>query len=242
MAELNDMIVQSIILHELSRDKNIKILELGAGSGGWTRVQTELNVKNCEWILVENFNWIDSNFSSENYDWPINKIQLKSFIEKQYSDVKISDIYDNDISMLIKSDSFNEKYKNNISVMRIDCVINFNDVVQLIEKNLTDDAVIIIDDTRVNCGLERIMLVINLIEKGYAYPLCFSQKETIICKTKDKSDYLQNHLETIIETNYKTQPFNGLYYNKEYKEFNGKVWEYMTTSNFEIFVSHVVEN
>jgi hypothetical protein len=81
-----------------------------------------------------------------------------------------------------------------------------------------------------------------LIEKGYAYPLCFSQKETILCKSKETSEYLQSHLESIIETQYKTKANNELYYHKSYKEFNKKGCKYMTTTNFEIFTGKHEEN
>lgn len=238
MAEINDMIVQSFVIEHMSTISPMKALELGSGAGGWSKIQHEMGQKTVQWTLVENFHWTGSSYNNETESsWPTNKQQLKDYIISDYPNINIERVYDIDCLDLADSSDFNDAYTNNIGIMRIDCSVEIETVIKFIENNLTDTGVIVIDDCRMNCGFERIWLALKLIERGFALPVCFGQKETILCKSREFSTELQNVIVEQIDSRQATDSNYGLYYNKEYKVFDGMEWKFITCANFKIFVA-----
>ena len=239
MAEMNDMIVQSFVIDYMSTVSPMKALELGSGrAGGWSKIQHELGNQTVQWTLVENFHWTGSSYNNETESsWPMNKQQLKDSIINEYPNINIERVYDIDCLDLTDLSDFNDAYTNNIGIMRIDCGVEIETVIKFIINNLTDTGVIVIDDCRMNCGFERIWLALKLIERGFALPVCFGQKETILCKSREYSTELQNLIVEQIDSHHAADPNYGLYYNKEYKVFDGMEWKFITSMNFKIFVA-----
>ena len=241
MAEMNDMLVQSMIIRDITQSKptRSRILELGSGGGGWTKIIHKLSEEfgnpplDVGWTLVENFMWMEDNYQG---DWPTTKEELGEAVKDMIPHAILENIYDHSVTQLIADKEFNNWYNNNISFMRIDCSATYQEIEHLIKHNLDDDAMIIIDDTRMNCGIERIYLLFELLRNNLGYPVWFGEKESMLCKNPDKAKFYSNWLaEALKEKNY------NIYWNQEYKVFFGIDCYFTTTTPFNIFVSQVKE-
>lgn len=233
MAESTDVIVASIVLQEFIRlaNSSIKALELGAGSGGWPRIINKLGATNIDWILLEDFSWVKQGYFSIDYYWPYNKEDLLRFNHELDASLHVEEVIDKQVDYSINSGRL-EKYEKSISAVRIDCDISFKEALYIIENSLVDNGVIIIDDCRINCGLNRIVLMLSLIENKHAYPVWFGSKESMICKSKEYADYLQNIIAKKIDEDYAD---SNISYNLEYKNIYNQELNYITTANFKIY-------
>jgi phospholipid N-methyltransferase len=232
MAESTDVIVESLVLSDLSNDKAIRVLELGAGSGGWPRIMNKLGAKNIDWVLLEDFSWIKTGYASSQYYWPYDKEDFINFMNQLNPSVYIEELIDKNVDNAIYSHRL-EQYENTISAVRIDCDITDKEAVYIIENCLTDNGIIIIDDCKINCGITRIELLLSLIKSKHAFPVWFGSKEAMICKSKEFAFCLQNLIADQIDKKYKD---SNIFYNKEYKIIKGDDWNFITTNNFKVFV------
>lgn len=231
MAESTDVIVESLVLSDLSKDKTIRTLELGAGSGGWPRIMTKLGATNIDWILLEDFSWVNTGYATSQYYWPYDKEDFLNFMHQLAPGIYIEELIDRTVAQTIDSGRF-VQYENSVAAVRIDCDITIDEAIYLIENCLTDTGVVIIDDCRINCGLARIMLFITLIQTGYLFPVWFGSKEAMLCKNKTHAEYLQNLIAKKIDDDYAD---SNISYNKEYKIINNTEWNFITTNNFKVF-------
>jgi hypothetical protein len=146
--------------------------------------------------------------------------------------IYVEELIDKNVDYAINSGRL-KKYKNKLSAVRVDCDITLDEAVYIIENCLKDDGVIIIDDCRINCGMARIMLFVTLIQNKHAFPVWFGSKEAMICKSHEQAIYLQNLIAEQIDEKYKD---SNISYNKEYKNINGDDWNFITTTNFKVFI------
>lgn len=229
MAEANDIIVHSLMFEYMHNDTNLNVLELGAGSGGWTRIMHSLGIHNVNWILLEDFRWADVDYDTGDFVWPTNRDELILFIEHVYPNIVIDTVIDNTVDAAIENNLL-DKYKNNVSVMRIDCDISVDAANYLINEILDDNGIVIIDDCRINCGLQRILLGTNLVTHGKLHPIWFGEKEAMYSKNYELSRELQNFVYDKI-TNKK---YNDLYVRREYAIVEGKQWNNICTTKFPV--------
>ena len=256
MALMNDMLVQSMIIRDITQSKpsrhNTKyirrvaeakptrrrILELGSGAGGWTKIMHKLSEEygnpplDVGWILVENFMWMNESWTEtkQGSNWPTTKEELREDVKDMIPHAILENIYDHSVSQLISDKEFNNCYNNNISFMRIDVSATFQEIEHFIHHNLDDDAMIIIDDTRMNCGVERIYLLFELLRNNLGYPVWLGEKESMLCKNPDKAKFYSNWLaEALKEKNY------NIYWNQELKVFFGIDCYFTTTTPFNVF-------
>lgn len=232
MAEANDVIVHCIALdHMVSQcAANLKVLELGAGSGGWTRVIHSMEIQNIDWLLLEDFRWADAAYDTGNFVWPTNKEELITFVNDNAGlDINIECVVDDTVNNAIQQDLF-LNYKNNISAMRIDCDISVDAATYFIDNVLNENGIIIIDDCKINCGLQRILLGTSLVTHDKLHPIWFGEKEAMYCKNYELSRELQN----VIYNKITEQQYNGLYVRREYAVVEGKQWNNICTTKFPV--------
>jgi hypothetical protein len=234
MAESTDMIVESIVLSELTSVSKsaIRVLELGAGSGGWPRIMHNLGARNIDWVLLEDFSWVKKGYATSQYYWPYNKEDFLNFMHQLEPSIYVEELIDKNLDYAINSGRF-KRYKNKLSAVRVDFDITLEEAVYLIENCLVDNGIIIIDDCRINCGMARIMLFVTLIQNKHAFPVWFGSKEAMICKSAEQAMHLQNVITRQIDKKYKD---SKIFYNNEYKNINGDDWNFITTNNFKIFI------
>lgn len=217
MSMPNDLIVSSFILDGLKFKTG---LELGAGSGGWALVMDYMCSNKSDWVLVENFNWINSGYT----DWPTNKTEL----ENRLAVLRSVKVYDQDVHELIVN---NELARHNVNFLRIDCDISVCELEKILQNVVNTSGLVFIDDNRVNCGLYRIYIGLELTRLGKLYPVWFGEKEAVYATTPELAAQAQD----IITTKLHESPDMNIHLNAEGKTMWSKTYKFLATTSYPIF-------
>lgn len=231
MSETPDLIVSSLLLQTILPSAAI---ELGAGSGGWPKsMYTSGGIDQCQWLLFEDFSWIKNNFQDDNYYWPANSNDFYDFIELTAPGLKttLATCNVNSIKETTILSQFLETHKGlTFDVLRLDCPIDW-DIMEYYIGMLSKTALVFIDDHRANCGMQRIILGVDMVRKGLLFPVWFGEKEAVYCKCKAVADQLKTMLTEIIPDNYSNIfPIRQLHYTEP-----GETWEFVATTSFKVF-------
>jgi len=210
MSKPNDSIVQSMILnHWTGGEKNPKlVMELGSGSGGWSRFMHFLGATNIDYILLEDFSWAKSGYADSRFYWPYDKEDFLNFMNRTDDRIFIENLIDKTVNNAVKDGDL-DAYKNNVLAVRVDCDIDYNDLVFIVDNCLEPEGFVIIDDCKVNCGLKRILSAIDLLQDKKCYPVFAGDKEMMLCKSRERAYSTQD---SVIE---KIENYNNIYSNLE---------------------------
>lgn len=233
MSETPDIIVSSLLLQSINPSG---VIELGAGSGGWPKTMNKLGgIDNCHWILFENFSWIENNFDDDNYYWPKNNADFYSFIEKTSPGLKVT-LLESDVNAVKNTNILAQILDSNpqcsFDALRLDCPIDW-DIMEYYISMLSENALVFIDDHRANCGMQRIIIGIDMVRKGLLYPVWFGEKEAVYCKNLTLANSLKSIINDVIPTHYNNIfPTRQLHYTMP-----GETWEFVATTAFKVFTN-----
>jgi hypothetical protein len=233
MSETPDIIVSSLLLQSINPRGAI---ELGAGSGGWPKTLYKIGgIDDCHWILFENFNWIENNFNDENYYWPTDEADFYRFLEQTAPGLKTT-LISHDVNTVkntnILSQTLNLHPNLAFDLLRLDCPIDW-DIMEYCISVLSDDALVFIDDHRANCGMQRIIIGVDMVRKGLLFPVWFGEKEAVYCKNLNRANELKRIITDIIPKYYDNIfPTRQLHYTMP-----GETWEFVATTSFKVFTT-----
>lgn len=175
MVEIEDVLIESYLLNTLKQGNAQSAIEFGAGNAGWPLMMNLMGFTSPQWHLVEDFSLAMQTQSQKiRPDWATNPDELTQHIAKNSSEFKLNRI----IPSLPNDDR--EKY----DICRIDFRLDPEWVEKFVSEQMSDDAWLFIDDTKMNCGFERIMLAFRLMNAGLVYPIWIGEKECVFSKNK----------------------------------------------------------
>lgn len=165
---------------------NTTLLEFGTGSGGWPHVNTLIGAhfQNC--YLVDNFSWVEETLAKDIPQdsvnkWIRNKDELQTYLQQEINTevtvIKLDTVIDNVVSELEKT------IAKKIGILRIDCLIHDDILLEVIDKFLDPElGVIFVDDIKLNGGFDRIQKIFYLLKEHDWHTLWFGEKECAIVK------------------------------------------------------------
>jgi hypothetical protein len=169
MAELSDIIFEGFLLSNFKRNTSSAI-EIGSGSAGWPLTMYDLGFNSPSWDLVENFSWASDNIKGK---WPTSPSELEVYIRNSNPNFKLNEIH-----------AWVPNTSAQYDLCRIDCYVDPSWAEEFVSNCLTDDAWLFIDDCKMNCGFERIMLANRLVDEGIVHPLWLGGKECLYTKKR----------------------------------------------------------
>ncbi len=233
MSETSDIIVSSLLLQSI---KPRAIIELGAGSGGWPKTMYTIGgIKNCQWILFEDFSWIKNNFQDAQYYWPKDEDDFYQFVEKTAPGLKTM-LLNCDVNSVKETNVLSDILQSNTNLqfdaLRLDCPIRW-DIMEYFINILSDNALFFIDDHRANCGMERIIIGVDMVRKGLLFPVWFGEKEAVYCKNLNRANELKQIITNIIPSVY-----NNIFPNRQlHYTTSDETWEFVATTSFKVFTN-----
>jgi hypothetical protein len=215
MVEMQDFFVENYLLCHMRNNEDTKVIELGAGNAGWPLALHDLGYKNPEWYLVEDFSWARS--AKTKSDWAKTADELEVQILEHDPNFKLKSITptipDNDTVY---------------DVIRVDCMMDQEKLIEFIQKHTHYGSWVIIDDCKMDCGFERLALAFRLILSGLITPVWIGEKESIFsCNKNDGVDAIEL-LKSIPK--YHTD----LYHRQESYQIDTRTMVYAVTTTFEI--------
>src|SRR6185437_13878772 len=176
LAELKPMsIVQDLEFASelLKAAKSKKVIEFGAGAGGWILTMNHL-VPDVTFIAVENFSIAFGD------DWPKTKASWLLYVHNKAFAVG------NDLSVTIMDKDVTEmKFKGEYDAVRFDCLTNMKDITKLIDKvmpHTSETSLFFVDDISPNTCPGRFMAFMEKSLKNELLPVWFGHKEGAWCK------------------------------------------------------------
>lgn len=221
MVEWNDLVIEAYIFSQCANQKDSRILELGAGNGGWCKALAGFGLVEPAWTLVEDFRWAQANTKQ---GWATTPEDLRASIESFCSQIRINDIYTDD-SEVLQSDTLYD-------IIRIDYDAEQSFIEQLIKEHTTPRSLIFVDDTKMNCGFYRIALVSELMKDRLIHPVWMGEKECVF-----SIDPLMG-VELARGISETARPYQKIYSHIENITVSGRKYTYTVTTDFEIPMVH----
>jgi hypothetical protein len=194
---------------------NNNILEIGAGNGGWMLTLYDIGLTQPNWYLVEDFSW--ANQTSNEKKWSSNKDALINQVRSHDPNIKLIEIFD--------------KFKKTdliYDVIRIDCLLDPDQIEEFILLNTHISSWIFIDDCKINCGFERLALAFRLMFKGIIFPVWIGLKECIFSRNAFDGNIAVELLKHLPEHHV------SIYKREESYHMDKHVLKYVVTTDFEI--------
>jgi hypothetical protein len=170
MSNAHDMAIEVWLIDHIDA---AVVCELGAGTGNWSGiVSRNLNRKDVEFLLFENFK--EAEFYSD-IGFPKNVSELETSIARHTKNSKCFDININELPEL----------ERKADIIRLDCDGDgtyYERFATWLIENTTENAVILVDDVRVNVRPDRLFLMHELVRQGKLEFLWGGYEEAAWCK------------------------------------------------------------